>query len=155
MYYAFGVLCRGICMRHITLASCVTLLCSCGVRNTRCTHVIAKRCKETYGRPRKSTLTVVFLTVGHTSGATLSERFWCIRDPLHKPQQHNNNNNNKRFGVLQCTTPYKVLSNTRLQYLFCFVGRRTFAVTAKNTFFGIGALRKNVKKLEVGKGKTG
>ena len=48
-------------MRHITLASCVTLPCSCGVRSTRCTHVIAKRCEETYGRPRKSTLTVVFL----------------------------------------------------------------------------------------------
>ena len=30
MYYAFGVLCRGICMRYITLASCVTLPCSCG-----------------------------------------------------------------------------------------------------------------------------
>ena len=30
-------LCRGICMRYITLAVCFTLPCSCGVRNTRCT----------------------------------------------------------------------------------------------------------------------
>ena len=65
---ASGVLCRGICMRYITLAICVTLPYSCGVRNTRCTptkrkpemHVLAKRCKEMYRGPRKTKLTTVF-----------------------------------------------------------------------------------------------
>ena len=38
-------------------------------------HVLAKRCKEMYGGPRKTKLTVVSGTVGHTSEATLCERF--------------------------------------------------------------------------------
>ena len=70
-------------MRYITLATCVTLPCSCGARNTRCTptkrkpekHLLAKRCIEMYGGPRKTKLTVVFRTVGRTIEATLSERF--------------------------------------------------------------------------------
>ena len=49
-------------LRCITLAFCVTLPCCCGVRNTPCTPtkrkpekcLLAKRCKEMYGEPRKN-----------------------------------------------------------------------------------------------------
>ena len=51
-------------VRYITLATCVTLPCSCGVRNTRCRPtkrkpemlLLAKRCKEMYRGPRKTKL---------------------------------------------------------------------------------------------------
>ena len=38
-------------------------------------HLLAKRCKEMHRGPRKTKLTVVFRTVGHTIEGTLSERF--------------------------------------------------------------------------------
>ena len=79
-------------MRYITLPMCVTLPCSCVVRNTRCTptkrkpeiHLLAKHCKEMYGGPRKTKLTVVFRTVGQTIKATLSERLGAFGS-LYKP----------------------------------------------------------------------
>ena len=72
-YFALTIFCascvlyRGICLRYITLALFLTLPCCCGVRNTLYAtkrkpemYVLAKRCKEIHGRPRKKRVTMVF-----------------------------------------------------------------------------------------------
>ena len=44
-------------------------------------HVLAKRCKEMHGGPRKTKLTVVFCSVGHTIEATPKRALWRTKDP--------------------------------------------------------------------------
>ena len=81
-HHASGVLCRGICVRCITLAVYFILPCRCGVRNTRCTPPkgnpkciclpsVAKGCTE----GQEKTHDNGFLNCGSNHQVTLSEPF--------------------------------------------------------------------------------